>query len=31
MAELGRCRVLRYTEKLAYWYKVCETPAPALS
>jgi len=28
MAELGKCSVLRYTEKLAYWYKVCETPAP---
>ena len=27
MAELGKYRVLRYTEKIAYWYKLCETPA----
>jgi len=29
MAELEKCRVLRCTEKLAYWYKVCEIPALA--
>jgi hypothetical protein len=29
MAELGRCRVLRYIEKLAQWYQVCEAPVLA--
>jgi hypothetical protein len=28
MAELERYSVLRYTKKLAYWYKVCETLVP---